>query len=450
MALGVGRWHQLVAKNAKLIKHIYQQASHKLAPGLRSNATQRSTLDPIPVRATQHQVHPVAILKQARSRWFSTSARQAKRGFLTSTKESAARGVKYDKSTFPASRTASAIGAQTGRVPFASTLRPNLTGGALRRTAGGYGLGTGRTGGARYFSHGPAPATEVIQNVSQAVRAFYLGGKKAQYDGSSNGLCGGKRWKSVSQTQHSALQTMKGLPMQTPGSWVEFKVNPTITALTSLSHVAGSGDAKDAFCGSGDHLNSTGLLDALSVDFSRALKDLSVIMLDFKKLSGLGDLPITYCDTNTLRIHFPGCDAETVERICQELDVKRGVVLQDELFDTYAGTEIALLFPFAPSAEASDQDTGSLFYTQPQLDKQVWQDAYSTQSEQSFEQISAPPDVNPWLSSDDDSPEGYESMKTRSKLSSKRGTSVMEDGPLEYQDFEGIYRFIELCDNARR
>jgi hypothetical protein len=33
---------------------------------------------------------------------------------------------------------------------------------------------------------------------------------------------------------------------------------------------------------------------------------------------------------------------------------------------------------------------------------------------------------------------------------SPQSTSRHEQIPFEYQDFEGIYRFIELCDNVRR
>ncbi|KAL9091228.1 MAG: hypothetical protein Q9159_001523 [Coniocarpon cinnabarinum] len=448
MAPAAGRLHQLLAQNIKLAKYIYKQASHKLSPLVRQYGPQHA-LEPIPVRAARHPVHPIALLKQSKSRWFSTSARNASRGFLTVTKESTARGVKYDRSTFPKSRTGTAVTQLTGRAPFASTLRPNLTGGALGRTAGGYGLGSGRVGGARFFSHGPAPASEVIQNVSQAVRAFYLGGKKAQFDGHSQGTCGGKRWKAVSETQHQALSKMQSLPMQTPGSWVEFEVNPTITALTPLNHVVGAEDAKAAFCGSDAHLNSTGLLDVLSTDFSRTLKDLSAVLSDLQKLAGLGDLPITYCDSTTLRVHFPGCDSETAEIICEELAIKRGLVVQDELFDAYTGTEIALLFPFAPSKDASEDDAQSLFLTQQGAMEDSWGDKYSTQSEHSFEQLSPPPETNPWLSSDEDLSEGYGSLGTRWKSTKQQSTIASQHEPLEYQDFEGIYRFIEMCDNAR-
>jgi hypothetical protein len=91
-------------------------------------------------------------------------------------------------------------------------------------------------------------------------------------------------------------------------------------------------------------VNTDGLMDLLSIDFARALKDLAAIMNDLKRLSTLGDLPLTMVDRSTLRVHFPGCDAQTVERLCDEVGVQRGIIRQDSDFDTSAGTEIALLF----------------------------------------------------------------------------------------------------------
>ena len=45
-----------------------------------------------------------------------------------------------------------------------------------------------------------------------------------------------------------------------------------------------------------------------------------------------------------------------MERLCDELNVGRGTVIQDTAFDAFAGTDIALLFPFAPSEEASEAE----------------------------------------------------------------------------------------------
>lgn len=291
-----------------------------------------------------------------------------------------------------------------------------------------------------------------MQNVSQAVRAFFISGHKAQFDGISNN--GEKRFKAVSTLQEETGRKMRSLPKATPGSRIEFLVNPTITAFTPLSAVAGysmSSDSSEHV----DHLNTDGLVNALSVDFSRALKDLAAVLNDLKRLSALGDLPITY-EGSHLRVHFPGCDAESVERLCEELSVQRGNVIQDEAFDAFAGTEIAMLFPFAPS-DASESD-GAEFYCEPvkmpqrhviSLDDMLTpshtasQDAYSTRSESGYVDIlaeQAEQNHNPWMSSTG----SYQSVHSGSY-----GSAADKNSPLEYQGFEGIYRFIEELDAVR-
>jgi hypothetical protein len=274
------------------------------------------------------------------------------------------------------------------------------------------------------------------------VRAFFISGQKAQFDGVSPR--GDKRYKPVTALQDETGRKMRSLPKATPGSRLEFTINPTITALTPLNAIVGYSISEQV---SADHLNTEGLLDVLSADFSRALKDLAAVLNDLKRLSALGDLPITY-EGSALRVHFPGCDADTVERLCDELNVSRGIVIQDPAFDSFAGTEIALLFPFAPSEDASECE--SLF--EEPLPKHLsgrqvisigdmvtpTSPAYSTQSDTGLEDIIV---ENPWLSS---SPSGYESVRSGSDYGSN------QNDPLEYQGFEGIYRFIEELDSVRR
>lgn len=357
------------------------------------------------------------------------------------------RGVKYDKSTFPKSVIGSRVQSTSGRAPFASTLRPNLTGGTLGRTAGGYTLGSGRIGGARHFSHGPANPAHVVQNVSQAVRAFFISGHKAQFDGISP-MSGEKRFVAVSTLQEETGRKMRLLPRATPGSWIDFQINPTITALASLNGVAGytaSGPSTMA-----THINSEGLIEALSADFSRSLKELAAIQNDIKRLASLGDLLITHEGT-CLRVHFPGCDAATVERLCEELNVRRGVIHEDEAFNTFVGAEMALLFPMAPSESGSlaEESDGGYYYEKPLGRRHIRMDdmytatlseQYSTHSEDGFEDILA--GENTWLSSS--SPSGFQSVRSASAF------DVDEHSPLEYQGFEGIYRFIEELDNVGR
>jgi len=396
------------------------------------------TFQPAYARIPRQPIHPAAFLKQAR-RWISTNGADSLRTFGTSTSQGASQTT---RASYASSRIGLAISQSSGRTPFASTLRPNLTGGAIPRTQGGYTLGGGR----RYFSHSPAPAAEVIQNVSQAMRAFMLGGKQFHYDGIDS-TTGEKRFKTVTVLQDKATRKLNKIPRATPGSFIDFNVNPTITAMApmTLSAVAGFESAKENGM---DTLHSEGLLDILSIDFSRALQELALIMADLRSLGSLGDLPISY-QHNRLRVHFPGVDPETVESLAAELSIKRGVVGQDEEFDDFVGTEIALLFPFSSSTAPSTSSLHAL-YGQPAQPVQ-W-DSYSSPTTLSdtglgyddLEELSMPSNEYETLSETI----GSESLAFDS--SSPQSASRHEQTPFEYQDFEGIYRFIDLCDNARR
>ncbi|KAF2002897.1 hypothetical protein P154DRAFT_520657 [Amniculicola lignicola CBS 123094] len=444
MAPAVAHLHKLVARHAKVLKVAWKQTAkaiqNQLPASIRPTQAQ---LQPILVRnVPRYPIHPAALLKQSKGRWYSThSAISATvRRFTTAAARSS--GAKFDRSSFPKSRIGTIVTAQAGRAPFASTLRPNLTGGTLGRTAGGYAWGSGRAGGARYFSHGPAAPAQVIQNVSQAVRAFMVSGQKAQFDG-VDPRTGEKRYKPVSVLQDKVNRTLNKVPKSTPGSYISFNINPTVTALTPLNAVKGF----SSFSQEKNTLNEEGLLDILSVDFSRQVKELAAVLKDLQRLSALGDLPITY-ESSALRIHFPGCDAQTVEKICDEFNIQRGVVHQDEGFDEYVGTEIALLFPFAPSRSPSEYSFLARSVTGRQqpieweymMSPPVMASEYSsTRSEDGmdFEEIDQP---NPWISS----PSGYDSLH-----SSDMEESMDMHTPLEYQGFEGIYRFMEQCESSR-
>ena len=267
-----------------------------------------------------------------------------------------------------------------------------------------------------------------------------LGGQKAQFDG-CNPRTGEKRYKSVTALQDQVNRTLAQAPKATPGSVISFNINPTVTALTPLNAVKGFA----SFAQEKASLNQEGLLDILSVDFSRALKELAAVLKDLQRLSTLGDLPIVY-EASTLKVHFPGCDAESVERICNELGVQRGVVQQDEDFDAFVGTEIALLFPLASSRSPSECSfyEKSVTNRQQPIDwrnmmspSEMSEDEYSTHSENGmdFEDLGE----NPWLSS----PSGYESLHE-----SEIDESVDMHTPLEYQGIEGIYRFMQQCESG--
>jgi len=450
MAPAAVQLHTLVVRNAKAFKaawrHVSKLVQNQLPAGSRPSQAQ---LQPILARNTPtHPTHRIAYLKQSKGRWYTThsSISSAVRRFTTAASRQS--GVKFDKASLPKSRIGGIVNAQSGRAPFASTLRPNLTGGTLGRTAGGYGWGSGRAGGARYFSHGPAAPAQVINNVSQAVRAFLVGGQKAQFDG-VNLHNGEKRFKTVSALQDQVNRTLNKVPKATPGSYISFNVNPTVTALTPLKAVKGFA----SFAQEKDSLNNEGFLDILSVDFSRAVKELAAILKDLQRLAELGDLPIVY-EHSTLKVHFPGCDAESVETLCNDLGVQRGVVHQDEDFDAFVGTDIALLFPFAPSQTLSecsfyDKPVNGRQHIAPVIDwrtmmtpPSVSSEACSTHSEHSFDDLADfTEEANPWLSVS--SPSGYESLHT------SEADDMDMHTPLEYQGVEGMYRFYAQCESSR-
>ncbi|EAQ93571.1 hypothetical protein CHGG_01806 [Chaetomium globosum CBS 148.51] len=404
-------------------------------------------LQPIAVRTgnARQPVHPAAWLRQQKrsggAKWYSSSNFNATvRRFISTGGHSGSKpGFRLDRSKLPTSTISRAVNQFTGRAPFASTLRPNLTGGTLGRTAGGYGIpGAGRIGGARHFSHTPAAPAQVIQNVSQAMRAFWLSGHRAQFSGM--GPNGEKQYRAISATQSDARMTMAKAMMvhrPMPGAFIDFKISPTVTALSSLGVMMPFMSVEEQVA-AGATLNAEGFLDVLSVDFARALKDLAAIMTDLKSLAGLGDLPIFLEKSNVLRVRFPGMDAESVERLCDDVGVKRGVVGQDPGFDTNPAVDVALRFPFAPDAKGEDTITspgGSL------RSHRSGTSSLSSGVEDAF--IVEEFEENPWRVSSGSELEGYESMSP--PILSSSGEHCSE----EFEGLEGVYRFLEECDNAR-
>ncbi|KAI1773960.1 hypothetical protein F4818DRAFT_420368 [Hypoxylon cercidicola] len=349
----------------------------------------------------------------------------------------ASAAARVDRARFLNTQTGRAVAQFTGRAPFASTLRPNLTGGALPRTAGGYGLGSGRIGGARYFSHAPAAQAQVVQNVSAAVRAFWISGQKAQFDGLN--ARGERRYRAVSTLQDETARKMAAVSRNVPGSYIDFRLSPTVTALSPLAAAfpypsAGfKAPALDATT-----LNTDGFLDVLSVDFARALKELTMTLADIKKLSSLGDLPIQLEKGNVIRVRFPGVDAETVESLCDDLGLTRGVVMEDSDFEADMAVKMALKFPFAPGAENGSSGMQTLTSPGGSLRSQ---DSFFATGEELFEDGFSEMEDNPWLSLPDETEEGYESISP--PISS--GEHCSED----FEGLEGVYRFLEECDRAR-
>ena len=454
------------------------------------------------VRIQDKPLTRLQAIKQSQSRQYSTQrvVNKTVRWFTTE----ASHTTRPLRSSYPASRTRSAVSSLTSRTPFASTLRPNLTGGTLSRSAGGYTTGAGRVGGARFFSHGPAQPAEVIQNVSQAVRAFWLQGHKARYDGYDH-KTGHKRFRAVSPTQDKARNAFDLCHAHSAGSFVDFKVSPTITAVGPLSTVPRS-VSYNSHCFASEHSDSASttatitdekVMTTLAVDFARALKNLAAIMNDVKRLATLGSLPLVLVNPTTLRVRFPGCDRDTVETLCTELGIRRGIVGQDEDFETQHGADMALHFPFAPSKTASEADLCEIYdgwrpAKRTRREDVEWhgmisaqQSGYSMQSlGHDFETLSPhlqahtegqevvgimtdDGDIieNPWvgsrpisaqmsdysslhLSEDGDDHAAMHFEPDHREYSSKRPRQ--ETSHAEYEGIEGIYKFIEHCDRARR
>jgi len=302
----------------------------------------------------------------------------------------------------------------------------------MPRTAGGYSIG----GGARYFSHTPAAPAQVVQNVSQAMRAFFLSGQKLRYDGV--GPRGERQYRAVSGVEDEAMKRLSAISRSAPGAFVDFKLSPTVTALSPLaaaiSGAAGTHGFKAEAMTSPTNLNTDGFLDVLSADFGRALKDLTAIYADLRRLSVLGDLPISIERNNILRVRFPGVDEETVNRLCDDIGINRGVVGEDPGFNTATGVPMALQFPFAPDVEKTLTSPGG---SARSVTGHEFDDTSSLEDDASFlREAFVEVAENPWLSD----PEGYESMSP--PLSSGERCST------DFEGLEGIYRFIEECDRG--
>ncbi|KAJ2966935.1 hypothetical protein NQ176_g9912 [Zarea fungicola] len=387
----------------------------------------------IPIRTgsgSRQPIHPAAFLKQQR-RWISrVSGQQVQsvRQFISSSRHVGGAQQTFHRSQLPSSNTSRRVAQFSGRAPFANALRPNLTGGAMPRSAGGYSIG----GGARYFSHTPAAPAQVVQNVSQAMRAFFLSGQRLHYDGP--GSNGEPRYRAISALEDMAMRKMASFPRFASGSYIDFQLSPTITAVSPLAAALVGASELSGFKGAapsaGVSLNTEGFLDVLSTDFGRALKDLTATFTDLRRLSVLGDLPVSMEKGNTLRVRFPGVDLYTLECLCDDVGIERGVLGQDPQSDNM---HMTLHIPFAPeSAKALTSPGGST--------RSVWGPGteYDSPSDDSFIQEAFELDGdNPWLSD----PEEYESLSPASGSPGQQSS--------DFEGLEGIYRFLEECDRAK-
>ena len=424
-----------------------------------TNARANASLQPVRVYARNQPLHPLAFLRQSRSqqdRWYTAQTRT-----FSSTRTKAHDGLKPNRFKLPVSRTARVI-SQRGAAPFATTLRPNLTGGALPRTAGGYSVGG--AGNARHFSHTSGCQAQVLHNVNAGIRAFLVGGGKARYDG-IDPMNGEKRFRAISNSQERVYKQLEGRGSSTKGTNLEFHISPTVTAFAPSSVDSTS-----------INLQTPNLLTNLSSDFARSLRSLSLVLNDLKRLSTFGDLPISLTHTPNgpiLIVRFLGCDAALVSRLCDEVGITRGVVKEDEAWDYTDGdkdVQMALLFPLAPTKDTlgnieSDLSGDDYFGKPNPLEQEVrqeqlyWRNMYSSSkrsihsddSEMSFGEATQ---RSPIFRAS--SPSGYESLEgsydwtPSSQQSSLCDPSKTVSGSQEFEGLEGIYRFLQVCEDSRR
>jgi len=284
------------------------------------------------------------------------------------------------------------------------------------------------------------------------MRAFVLSGKGVQYDGTDR-KTGRKRFKTVTPLTKKMASKIAAIPMVTRGSSLIFELAPTITALSAFAAPSEQGMT----------LANPELLANLQRDFTRNLQDTYGTLSDLCKLSTLGALPLVFLPPSSIRVHFPGCDAETVERLCLDLGIERGVIVQDEGFDEQKSVEMALLFPFAPSNASSSPKS---YNAAPRREGLYWADLLTpTPSPQGYSPLF---DHSPYTDAGADfiSPDNRGGSSPDIHQFSSVGSSVSEAGmffqPLdevapirpvateEFEGVEGIYRFLEECERFER
>ena len=299
--------------------------------------------------------------------------------------------------------------------------------------------------------------------MNAGIRAFFVGGGKTRYDG-IDPLTGEKRFRSISSTEDLAYKQLESKNHSVKGTSLEFKLSPTITALSPLF----SQQKTDAMT----TLQTPDLLTTLSGDFARSLRSLSLVLTDLQRLSVFGDLPISHTqlsDGPVLSVRFPGCDADLVSRLCDEVGVSRGVVVEDEAWRSDKEVQMALLFPFAPCADDDAESVlsiGDYFERNNVLEDEARQNQLdwrnmlspsrrSVQSEEddesSFEEATLrSPMHNAY------SPSGFESLEDpydwspSSPRSALKSGSRPASGSQDYEGLEGIYKFLQVCDESRR
>ena len=161
--------------------------------------------------------------------------------------------------------------------------------------------------------------------------------------------------------------------------------------------------------------------------------------------------------------------------------MRRGVIVEDEAWNDQGNkdVEMALLFPFAPSTSPSimseENDDATRYFTfnndNQRMEKPVQQDHLdwrhmlsastypdSLHDNTSFDDFATlkSPRINPHSRS----PSGYESLRDSDfdpddpyyrTLSPLRAPSYgTRGGSTDYEGVEGIYKFLQVCEDVRR
>lgn len=302
-----------------------------------------------------------------------------------------------------------------------------------------------------------------------------MNGGKVRFDG-LDAKTGEKRFKSISTAEDTILRKLeKPLEAFVKGTNIEFQLSPTITALsTTLFPQSVSGELT---------LADPDILFNLSADFAHALTEFSVVLTDLRSLSSLGALPITLSTTPlgpVLTCRFPGCDAESVTRLCDEVGIKRGIVREDEAWQRDRDSEMALLFPLAPGVrtQAPSDDEAMLFSgqrpTSPLEEVDYYQMMSPPMSVRSVLSAASNDEVYNTITEHrrviDSEPQGNNHIHSAiSGYGGSRGGSdfVSDDAYLPgqnnfipgessgdeflaFEGLEGIYRFLIECEDVRR
>jgi len=204
-----------------------------------------------------------------------------------------------------------------------------------------------------------------------------------------------------------------------PGAYVDFDLSPTITCLSRF------GAARNS-------LENAEFLESLSADLGAMMGGLVAVNADIRRLSTLGDLPISLvgCAGDVLRVHFRGCDRALVEKLCDEVGVLRGVIHEDEHF------------MFGLLALEGGVDWGEMMNTSAPLS--------SAYSEDGFDDVGSGDDdldvIKSRISGSSlDDYDYYFDPGERPVVVETPGCSSGSD----YEGLEGVHRFLEQCDEYR-